>query len=89
MSLAFQARNETAQVTVNGLSVILTDDQVTEVWHQTADLYDDDHFGPANILLGSRVVTLHESQWQSLYTHASAYIEREFWAEMLEENVLH
>jgi hypothetical protein len=87
--LVFTDHGTTARVSFGDARIILDDDQVTQVWCQIARLYDNFHIGDATIYIADRPTRLVEHQWKSLYDDTSNFINKFFWAAMLEENTLH
>lgn len=89
MSVEFFDGGDFARIDVNGQRMVLDDDQVTRLWCQTAGLHDNSHSGPARVILGERMVNLTESQWHALYLASDDFMNKAFWADMMEEKVLH
>lgn len=87
--LVFTDHGTSARVSFDDTRLILEEDDVTRVWCQIADLYDNFHSGSANVNIAGRPTRLTEQQWKTLYADTSKFIEKFFWVAMLEENTLH
>jgi hypothetical protein len=87
MSVSFNDYGDSATVTINGTRMFLDDDAVTQLWCQTARLYDNFHNGSARVFMGDTLVSLSHEQWTALYDYADAFIDRAFIAHMMEEEV--
>lgn len=70
--------NNDGCLVINGEKIPLTDEEINQAWCQAAILFDTDHYGPALIELGSRVIQLDEDQWGELYRATDAHTERHF-----------
>lgn len=75
-------------VQVGECVVVMSERELLRAWWETADLHDTDHAGPAAVLVGPNTLDLNEEQWRSLYVATSIHLERGFWADITEDEVL-
>ncbi len=65
--IAITAAQNVPTAILKGTPVHLSDSDVSAAFWQTADLLDNDHYGPATIELSIGAFELPDEEWRDLY----------------------
>lgn len=85
--LVFSDHGNTARVSYGDKRIVLTEDEVTQAWCQMARMHDSLHSGNAELEVGNHSIRLSDEQWRTFYDGADEFLNKFFWAEMLEDGI--